>query len=618
MRFANQEWLWAILAVPVLFVWLKWETRRRKSEFTRFADPSIWKAIAPELSWNLRERKLRAALFALVCLFLALARPQWGSHEEISEVSGMDVVVVLDISNSMLVEDAVPSRLKKSKHWINSLVSRLEGDRVGLVAFAGSSYLACPLTTDLEYVREVIDTLEPEVISNQGTDIGTALETALKAIDRGAEEGQSADQSQASKAIILISDGEDFEERIQGLAKKMRETGVRLYVLGVGTQRGGPVPVRDSTGTLRGFKRDRKGESVVSTFHPDALMKIAQEGSGRYWNMTSEESELDELIGDLSGLQKGGYAERKKIVHEERFQWPLGVALLILFIELLLPSRRTAVFATLLFCFSDLPLARAEVPVGVYLENKKGVEALEKGGIDEATQHFGNAQAKRPDLAELHYNQGLVNAQKSDMESATRSFQEAAKAAELNGDPSAAGRAYYNLGSALTQQGKMNEAVKAYQGAIDSAKRANDAALENETRLKLSGLAAAQEKQKEKGEKKKEKDGESENQDKGEQKEDQASAGKNENDSQGQQDDKKGKDDKDKDGDKENQDSKKQKKQEPRYSQGSKGKKQFQSQKLTREDAERVMAELKERETQLQMKLNRKKGREQGGIEKDW
>ena len=191
MKFANAQWLWALLVLPIFYLIAFWSLKRRKRDFGKFAHEKVWSAIVPELDWNAGFRKSRYWLIALMFAILSLARPQWGTHEETVKVTGLDLMIAFDISNSMEVEDITPSRIKKAKHLVRTILDRLQGDRVGLVGFAGSAYVACPLTTDFGYVSETLDILSPKSVTNQGTDIGIALETASRAVLRGAESGTS-------------------------------------------------------------------------------------------------------------------------------------------------------------------------------------------------------------------------------------------------------------------------------------------------------------------------------------------------------------------------------------------------------------------------------------------
>jgi Ca-activated chloride channel family protein len=434
---------------------------------------------------------------ALFFGLLALARPQWGTHEEVVKVSGLDIMVALDVSNSMETEDMAPSRLKKAKHVVRSVLERLRGDRAGAVAFAGSSYLACPLTTDLEYVGETLDHLGPRSILNQGTDIGIGLETALKALERGAEEGVAGEGAKtSSQVILLISDGEDHQEGASEIARKLRASGIKLFVLGIGTEKGGPIPSRDEHGNLHGYKKNRKGEAVLSSFRPNALMKITADDGGKYWTITAGETETEEVLHEMKALNRTDFSERRYVVYEDRFQYPLALAVLLLFLELAVPLRLpagkrkealSAILSLLLTGCGEGGLDRLAMPFKWYSDTRKGVEEYKEGRIEDAKKTFGSVQARNPDSPELRYNQSLVQNHEGEAENAMKGFGEAAKAAE-RADPGLAAKSYYNLGNVLAKKSEMKGAVEAYLSAIEAARRAKDDGLERDARKNLELL----------------------------------------------------------------------------------------------------------------------------------
>src|SRR6185437_862538 len=270
MKFIHPEWFWALLILPVAFFLILWDERQRRKRFARFADESTWAVLAPEVDFSARVRKAVVWMLAFAFAIAALAQPQWGMHEETMKVTGMDVMFVLDISNSMETEDVMPSRLEMAKHEIKSMVERIPGDRVGLVTFAASAAVSCPLTTDSDYMLGEVKITGPTMAATQGTDIGLGLETARRALDRGGEQAPpQAGVANSSHAIVLISDGEDWESSAIESAHRIKQAGIRLFVFGVGTQRGGPVPDRDENGTLVAYKKDRTGQPVISKFRPD-------------------------------------------------------------------------------------------------------------------------------------------------------------------------------------------------------------------------------------------------------------------------------------------------------------------------------------------------------------
>jgi Ca-activated chloride channel family protein len=533
-------------------------------------------------------------------------------------VSGLDIMVVLDVSNSMEVEDIVPNRLKKAKHLVKSIAERLKGDRMGAVAFAGSSFMACPLTTDLDYLVETLAITGPKMVTNQGTDIGIGLETARKALERGAEEaradGGPESSGPSSHVILLLSDGEDHEDGAVQAAENIKKSGIKFYVVGVGTEKGGPIPLRDDTGNLLGYKRDRSSQPIVSSFKPEALMEVASAGGGRYWNATVGEAEVEEILGEMGALNRSEYAERRYLVYEDRFQFPLALAVLLLLLEISTPARRlrrervnerpetvvsprAGAQATLLFLIGWMlapTVARAatgsgQPPLDVYLENERGLKAFRKGDVEEAKRKFGAAQAKDPTRPELQYNQGVVQLQEGDLEGSIEAFSNAARSS--GPDPALAGQSLFNLGAAQAKKGDAKSAIRSYLGAINEARQAGDESLEQDSRKNLELLV--QQEQQQRKQQKNDKDNKDQKP-----KEDEQQKKDQENQGQGDQE------------------KKDQQKQANRYKDEPKTKR-FKSEKLSPDDAERVMAELAGKERELQAKLKQQHGNPSTNA-KDW
>lgn len=634
MKLLAPQWLWLLAAIPLAYLALSFDQRRRKERFARFADPAVWGAIAPEIDWGARLRKTRIWLAALAFVALALARPQWGTHEEILPARGLDVMIVIDVSNSMLVEDMVPSRLKKAKHIVRNLVDQLEGDRVGVVAFAASAYPASPLTTDMEYLKSIVDQLSPASVTNQGTDIAIALEVAARALERGAVEGAASapgteSEGKASKVAVLITDGEDHEGKGAELAKVLRANGTQLYVIGVGTEKGGPIPARDESGTLRGYKRDRKGESVISAFSPDTLLELANAAGGRYWNASTAETEVEQLLEAMGALDRAEYAERRIVVYEDRYQFPLAIAIALLLIELAIPARRLktlAALAALLLAPSAFaaPSLSKQVPLDAYLANQEGLKALGDGKVEDARKKFGEAQAHDPGRPELHYNQGLARLQQGDVDGALQDLGQAARLAQQQDNPELSAEAFHNLGVALTAKGDTKKAARAYLQAINSAQAAKNAKLEDDARKNLELLEQKRQENKKKQQQQQDKQDQNQSQDPNQKQDpsdqDQQGSGqnqaKNEQEKKDQEDKKDGKDGEEKD-----------KKDQPKPQDGQEQqakddanrnkKQQFKSEQMSDEDANRVMAELFSRESELRKKLGKQRG-SQTRQEKDW
>jgi Ca-activated chloride channel family protein len=618
MKFLYPGALWWLVLVPIAYFILLWDEKRRLKSFEAFASRSLWPAIVPEINSRARFQKITLFLLAAVFAIIAMARPQWGTQEEVAKMSGLDIMVVLDISNSMETEDVIPSRLKKAKHFLRTLAERVQGDRLGLVTFAGGASVATPLTTDTEYFLEQLQIQNPRTIPTQGTDIGLGLETAARAMDRGAAQSGQGKEEIPSRAIVLISDGEDFEGSARNAAAALKAQGIRLYAFGVGTEKGGPVPVRDDSGSLINYKRDRSGKPVISTFHPDDLVQVAAAAGGRYWNITVDESEITDLLKDLGALTRGEFSEHRYLVYKERFQYPLSIAVLLLLIEMSLSVRSSSnkkkigsAAALLVFVLASagaLPGSAQAAGIETYQENKKGIEAYKSGKIEEAQKEFGAAQARDPNLPELQYNQGLVHMQQGDTDAAIHDFQEAARGAMKSGKSDLLSKDFFNLGSALSKKGDLKGALQSYLAAIGSAKKNGDAQLEQDARKNIELLIQQQKQQKQQQQQQQNQQQQQQQQQNQQQQQqnqqNQQNQQQQKQQGQNQQDQNK-KDQKDQQKDQQ----KGQKDQEPKQfdSSSSRGKK-FESQKLAPEDAERVLSELKNREKDLQGRMKKQNG----------
>jgi Ca-activated chloride channel family protein len=434
----------------------------------------------------------------------------------------------------------------------------------------------------------------PKLIKNQGTDISLGLETAFRATERGAEERDVPQgESSATRVMILISDGEDHEEQASSVAAKIKQSGARLYVLGIGTEKGGPIPLKDDLGNRQGFKRERSGEPIVSSFHPDDLMKIAGAANGRYLSVTADEAEVDELLQDMGALNRADYAEKKYVVYEERYQIPLIIAILLFLIEVSIPVRRIigtiAILMTLPQYAHALDLSKIGTPLGAYLENEKGIQALQEGKASDAQKNFGAAQARAPSLPELEFNQGVSQYVQGDWDEAIQSFTNSAIIARDKNKSELQGKSLYNLGNALTKKGKLEEAVRAYADAIEVEHKLKNAALESSAR---KNLELVEKKIKEK------KQEEQQKQEQSQKKPDQngKEQGSKEGDQEKAQQSKEG----------QMQEQEKGTEQESKNAKAAGNyknpqKQKFQSKTMSQDDAERVMSELANKERQLQM-----------------
>ena len=334
MRFARPELLWLLLVVPALAVWLLTGLARRRRALARWAaEPLIGQlTVGPPLG-----RMVFKAILLVVAaafLILAAARPQWGMTLQQVTRQGVDVLLAIDISESMLAEDIKPSRLAKAQEEASRLVERLSGDRVGLVAFAGSAGVLCPLTLDYNAARIFLDTLTPDMISYPGSSLASAIRAGMKA---------SVSEQRKFKVMVLMSDGEEQVDA-QDVARAAQEAasqGMIIHAIGMGTPAGEPIPVRTREGQIAGYKKDKDGRVVTTRLDETLLSRVAQTTGGLYLPSSAAEIELDRIAEAIGGMDKKEMQQRLTTQYEERYQVPLAIGLAALIAEaLIIPRRR--------------------------------------------------------------------------------------------------------------------------------------------------------------------------------------------------------------------------------------------------------------------------------------
>ena len=329
MKWGNPELLyWLPLAIPLVWALLALLRRRRKA-IAQVVDPALLPVLAP--AWNPVRAKSRLVVrvVALVMLVLALARPQWGFHWEDVRRKGLDLMVVLDTSRSMMASDIKPSRLQQAKWGIRDLLHNLHGDRVGLVPFAGSSLLQCPLTIDYAAFTMTLDDIYCGIIPRGGTAIEQALRTAVAAFP--------ADGT-ADRVILLITDGEDHEGNPLAWLPELKEKNIRVYTIGIGTLEGEMVPAGDGQG---GYFKNRQGQIVKTALHEDVLQKLALGTGGTYVRSAPGDTGLARVFNEsINNLKRSEQETRTAKIYEERFGWPIVAAFFLLAWEALLSDRR--------------------------------------------------------------------------------------------------------------------------------------------------------------------------------------------------------------------------------------------------------------------------------------
>lgn len=327
-RFANIEMLWWLITIPVFVIAYIIYTKSKSRQLAEFGDPELISQLMPDASKSRTIGKFSLLIIALILLIFAAARPQFGQQEKTVKRQGIEVMVALDISNSMLAEDVAPNRLDRAKQMLSKMIDNMVDDKVGLVVFAGDAFTQLPITCDYVSAKMFLNTITPNLIQTQGTAIGTALQTAITSF--------GAQESEAGRAIILITDGENHEDDAIAAAKQAQELGIQVFVIGIGKPEGAPIP---KPGTNDYFK-DRSGQVVVSCLNEEMCQQIAQAGSGVYVRcdntntaMRALQQELDRIA--TTDLETTVYAD-----YNEQYQSFVLLALLLLIIEFFILSRK--------------------------------------------------------------------------------------------------------------------------------------------------------------------------------------------------------------------------------------------------------------------------------------
>lgn len=331
MRFAQPEYLYALTLIPVLAVFYAVAFRNKTRALARFGHQELLAKMMRTTSFRRQRVKAGLMVAAFACFIMALARPQLGTATEVVQREGMEIVIALDLSNSMLADDIRPNRLERAKHAIRRLMDRFQGDRVGLVVFAGAAFLQCPLTTDYGAVAMFLDGVDTQTIATQGTAIGEAVYASVKAFGER--------KSQRHKIVVLLTDGEDHESDPVRAARDAADLGVRIYTIGIGTPMGAPVPIKNPDGTVSGYKRTDEGGIVMSRLDEVTLEQIANVSNGKYYRSTLAENELDTIYDEISTLEKEAFESREFTRYEERYQIFLLLGLALVCLETLLTDR---------------------------------------------------------------------------------------------------------------------------------------------------------------------------------------------------------------------------------------------------------------------------------------
>jgi len=327
-RFANTQFLYLLAVIPLLLIlfWLVQSIRKRKLK--KFSDTNLLAELMPGYSAARRFLKLFIWLLALSALTIALARPQFGSRLKEVKKEGIEIIIALDVSNSMLAEDIKPNRLERAKQAIYQLVDRLQDDKIGLIVFAGDAYTQLPITMDYSSAKLFLSNVGPDIVPRQGTAIGSAIELASKSF---------SPDSEASKVIVVITDGENHEDDAIAQAREATDKGIKVYTIGMGLPKGAPVPVSKGSKT---YLKDRQGNVVISKMNQKMLNQIAVAGDGEFYLANNTRIGLNKLYSNLSRLDKETFETQEYAEYDDKFSFFIWMALVLLIIDLFILERK--------------------------------------------------------------------------------------------------------------------------------------------------------------------------------------------------------------------------------------------------------------------------------------
>ncbi len=328
-RFANPEFLYFLLILPVLAGLFIVNRVRSRNAMRKLGDTALISRLMPELSGTRPVLKFILVLAGISAIIIVIARPQYGSKLEEVRKQGVEVIIALDVSNSMLAEDIQPDRLTRAKQAISRLVDNLSNDKIGLIVFAGDAYTQIPITTDYISAKMFLSTIGPDMVPKQGTAIGAAIKLAAKSFTPG--EGKS-------RAIIIITDGENHEDDPLAEAEEAAKAGIVIHAIGIGSSEGVPIPV--STGGRKDYLKDQDGTTVITRLDEEILKKIAVTGGGNYIRASSSSIGLDEIFSDIRKMDQSELESSVYTEYNDQFQIFAALALILLVIEIIIMERK--------------------------------------------------------------------------------------------------------------------------------------------------------------------------------------------------------------------------------------------------------------------------------------
>ena len=458
-RFADPIYLYLLAVIPVLAIIRFITYRNQKKRLRKFGDPQLLRSLMPDVSRFRPAVKFWMLQAALALLIVMLARPQFGTKISNEQRTGIETIIAMDISNSMLAEDITPSRLDRSKMMVENLVDHFTNDKIGLLVFAGDAFVQLPITSDYVSAKMFLSSIDPSMMATQGTDIARAIDMATHSFTQ--EEG-------IGKAIIVITDGEDHEGGALESAKAAKDAGMRVYVLGVGSTQGAPIPI-PGTGD---YMKDNTGNTVMSALNEDMCRQVAQAGGGAYIHVENNSAAQDQLDNELNKLAKKETTSTVYSEFDEQFQAVAILALLLLILEICIYDRRNpllkrlSLFGSKKKAAATVALLLVAITASAQTDRqyiREGNKQFRVGQYDKAEVSYRKAVEKNPKNPQAAYNLGnALMAQKKDS-AAVQQFEQATR---IETNPLRKAAAYHNMGVICQTHKMYGEAIEAYKNAL--------------------------------------------------------------------------------------------------------------------------------------------------------
>ncbi len=337
LQLENTYFIYAFGLIPMFIFIVFLVSRWRKKALASFGEARVIQQLFPDVSKSKRVWKFVLYLFAFTLLIIGLINPQIGTKLEEVKRKGADLMICLDVSNSMKAEDLQPNRLEKSKQALSKLIEKLEGDRIGIIVFGGEAYVQLPITTDYSAAKLFLESISTDLIPTQGTDIGKAIDLAITSF--GKDEGKN-------KAIVVITDGENHDQNAILSAEAAVEKGITIHTIGMGSAEGSPIPVyRDNV--REGFRKDKEGNTIVTKLNEQMLQELASSGNGVYVRASNSDAGLNTILSAIDKLEKKQFESKMYSDYEDRFQWFIAGTFIILLIETFLTERKSKLYQRL-------------------------------------------------------------------------------------------------------------------------------------------------------------------------------------------------------------------------------------------------------------------------------